>query len=129
MSNLSNKKMESLQKHKENFCQCRNHKKHLDKSTLVWAISKVQIPEVKPLSSVCIPLRDRLSMASLLITLSLSQGWPYSHLCMRIFFLQLNYFSRKAHIQYHLLPRTTIIPFVPLRFSPVVLSQKVFPQY
>lgn len=64
-------------------------------------------------------------MALLLITLPLSQGWPYSHLCMCIFFLQLNYFSRKAHIQYHLLPRTTIIPFVLLRFSPVVLS----PQY
>lgn len=30
MSNLSNKKMESLQKHRkqENFCQCGNHKKH-----------------------------------------------------------------------------------------------------
>lgn len=42
-------------------------------------ISKVQIPEVKPFPLVCIPLRDRLPMALL------SQGWPYSHLCMRIF--------------------------------------------
>lgn len=44
------------------------------------------------------------------------------------FFLQLNYFSRKAYTQYHSLPRTTIIPFVPLRSPHEILSQKVFPQ-
>lgn len=55
-------------------------------------------------------------------------GHTHIYVCA-FFLLQLNYFSRKAHTQYHLLPRTTIIPFAPLRFSPVILSHKVFPQY
>lgn len=85
-------------------------------------ISKVQIPEVTPFPSVCIPLRDCQWHCSP------RAGHTHIYVCA-FFLLQLNYFSRKAHTQYHLLPRTTIMPFVPLRFSPVILSQNVFPQY